>query len=157
MTYVQCQCHTTLHNHDRNLGPPTHSSVPEVSGGKIPVTYDESHFKARYLDEHTGEMLAHHLIRPAIEDELNYFNSKVWQLLTVEKMEKVPGYILVTSRWALCNKGDSTDPDVRARLMSCELNKGDRNDAFSTSTPPLEGNAFSSPSMHLNAPGMANL
>ena len=83
-------------------------------------------------------MLAH-LIRPAIEDELNYFNSKVWQLSTVEEMEKVPGYILVRSRWVLCNKGDSEAPDVRARLVSCELNQGDRNDAFSDSTPPLEG------------------
>ena len=70
------------------FGPPTHSSVPEVSGGKVPVTYDESNFKERYLDEYTGEILAPHLIRPAIEDELNYFNSKVWQLSTLEEMEK---------------------------------------------------------------------
>ena len=54
-------------------------------------------------------------------------------------MEKVPGHILVRSRWVLCNKGDAESPDVRARLVSCELNKGDRNDAFSASTPPLEG------------------
>ena len=72
------------------FGPPTHSSVPKVSRGKIPVTYDEPNFKERYLDEYTGEMLAPHLIRPAIEDELNYFNSKVWQLSTVEEMEKFP-------------------------------------------------------------------
>lgn len=88
----------------------------------------------------TGEMLAPHPIRPANKDELNYFHSKVWQVSTVEEMVKVPGYILVRSRWVLCNKSDSVDPDVRARLASCELKKGDRNDAFSGSTPPLEGN-----------------
>ena len=54
-------------------------------------------------------------------------------------MEKIPGYILVRSRWVLCNKGDSLSPDVRARLVACEINKGDKNDvAFTASTPPLE-------------------
>ena len=31
-----------------------------------------------------------------------------------KEMEKVPGYILVQSRWVLCNKGDADSPDVRA-------------------------------------------
>ena len=127
------------HSMKSEFGPPTHSSVSKVSGGKTPITYDESNFKDRYLDEYTGEILAPHLIRPAIEDELDYSNSKVWQLSTIDEMEKIPGYILVRSRWVLCNKGDSASPDVRARLVSCELNKGDKNDAFSASTPPLEG------------------
>ena len=56
----------------------------------------------------------------------------------MEEMQKVPDHILVRSRWVLCNKGDAQSPDVRARLVSCELNKGDRNDMFSASTPPLE-------------------
>ena len=34
--------------------------------------------------------------------------------------------------------GGSESPDVRARLVSCELNQGDRHDALSASTPPLE-------------------
>ena len=121
------------------FGPPTHSSVPKVSGGKTPMTYDESYFKDRYLDEYTGEILASHLIQPPIADELNYLNSKVWQLSTIDEMENVPGYTIVRSRWVLCNKGDSQSPDVCARLVACELNKGDKNDAFSASTPPLEG------------------
>ena len=87
----------------------------------------------------TGESLAPHIIRPAIEDELNYFNSKVWELSTIDEMRKVPDPLCVRSRWVLCNKGDATNPDVRARLVSCELNQGVRNDAFSASTPPLEG------------------
>ena len=121
-----------------SFGPQTHSSIPNVKGGTTPITYDQSNFKDRYLDEYTGELLAPNLIRAAIEEELNYFNSKVWQLSTVSEMEKVPGHILVRSRWVLCNKGDSNSPDVRARLVSCELNKGDKNDAFCASTPPLE-------------------
>ena len=84
-------------------------------------------------------MLPKHLLRAAIEDELNYFNDKVWRLATKEEMQQVPGYILVRSRWVLCNNGDSDTPDVRARLVSCEINKdGQSNAAFAASTPPLE-------------------
>ena len=54
-------------------------------------------------------------------------------------MKQVPDHILVRSRWVLCSKGDADSPDVRARLVSCELNQGDRNDSCSASTPPLEG------------------
>ena len=90
----------------------------------MPVTYDEVNFRARYLDEYTGEVLPPSLIRAAIEDELNYFNSKVWELCTMDQMRKIPDYILIRSRWVLCNKGDANDPDVRARLVSCELNNG---------------------------------
>ena len=40
----------------------------------------------------------------------------------------------------MANKGDSKDPDVRARLVGCEVNKGgEQVDAFDASTPPLEG------------------
>ena len=104
------------------------------------------------MDEYTNEELAPHLIRPAIEDELNYFNSKVWEMSTMEEMQKIPDAILVRSRWVLCNKGDNVDPDVRARLVSCEINNGDRNDLFSASTPPLEGKKSCSPVMSQKVP-----
>ena len=84
----------------------------------MPIVYDESNFKPRYLDEYTGEVLAPHLIRTAIEEELDYFNLKVWQICTMDEMRKIPDYILTRSRWVLCNKGDAQDPDVRARLVS---------------------------------------
>ena len=122
-----------------DFGPPHKSTVPKMNGGKLPVVYEECNFKSRYLDEYTGEILPPPLIRDAIEDELNYFNSKVWEICSMEEMRKVPDYILVRSRWVLCNKGDADNPDVRARLVSCELNNGEKNDFFSASTPPLEG------------------
>ena len=51
---------------------------------------------------------------------------------------KDPDAVLVRSRWVLCNKGDNKNPDMRARLVACEVNKGgDRPDAFYASTPPL--------------------
>ena len=55
------------------------------------------------------------------------------------QMMQIEGHIFVRSRWVLCNKGDYDKPDVRARLVACEVNKGgDRQDAFFASTPPLE-------------------
>ena len=39
----------------------------------------------------------------------------------------------------MTNKGDCKEPDVRARLVGCEVNKGgEKVDAFYASTPPLE-------------------
>ena len=90
------------------------------------------------MDEYTGEMLPKHLIREAIEDELNYLNGKVWKLSTVSEMEKVPDYMLVRCRWVMCNKGGAETPDCRARLVACDLNKNAKVDAWSASTPPRE-------------------
>ena len=50
------------------FGPPHKSSVPKMNGGTMPVVYDEANFRARYLDEYTGEVLGPSLIRAAIED-----------------------------------------------------------------------------------------
>ena len=65
----------------------------------MPIAYERANFKEKYTDKHTGEVLAPHLICLAIGDELNYFNSKVWQLTTIDDMKKIPDYILVRSRW----------------------------------------------------------
>ena len=56
------------------FGPPSYSSVPNLNGGKVSIKYQECNFRDKYLDEYTGEILPKHLLRAAIEDELNYFN-----------------------------------------------------------------------------------
>ena len=96
------------------FGPVHKSSVPKVHGSSMPVAYNEEKIKRQDLDEYTGEILTPHLIRAAIEDELDHFNSKVWQVRTMDEMKAIPDYILVRSRWVLCNKGDAESPDVRA-------------------------------------------
>ena len=115
------------------------SSARLCTGGKIPIAYSSGHFKGQYLDEYTGEVLPEALIRAAIVEELNYFNDRVWELTTKDKMHEYKDFIFVRSRWVNCNKGDSEDPDCRARLVACEVNKtGEKNDLFYASTPPLE-------------------
>ena len=115
------------------------SSIKRSSGGVLPIGYAPEQFRPRYVDEYTGQVLNPELARSAIIEELDYFNSRVWEISTKEEMEAVPGYIYVRSRWVCCNKGDDLMPDVRCRLVACEINKGgDRPDHFFASTPPLE-------------------
>ena len=117
---------------------PKFSSVTKSAGGSLPIRYDPANFKPRYGDEYTGETLPPELIRAAIIEELDYFNDRVWEVSTIDEMKKVPGHIFVRSRWVNCNKGDAASPDVRARLVACEINRGDKQDHFFASTPPLE-------------------
>ena len=114
------------------------SQIPKVAGGNITVVYNPENFRTKYIDEYTGEPLDQSLITEAIIEELNYFNSKVWKLENKADMLKKAEHIFVRSRWVLCNKGDHKQPDMRARLVACEINRGDRHDAFFASTPPLE-------------------
>ena len=117
---------------------PRSSIAKKTNGTRIPVTYNPCNFKTAYNDEYTGEILEPHLIANAIIDELDYFNEHVWMIEDKAKMLGVPDHIFVRSRWVMCNKGDSTDPDMRARLVACEVNREGKNDLFHASTPPLE-------------------
>ena len=106
------------------------SQIRRLTSGVLPISYDN--FKPRYLDECTGEVLPPDLIKSAIDEELNYFNEK-------DNMYKVSHHMFARSRWIMSNKGDAIDPDCRARLVACEVNKtGENNDLFYASTPPLE-------------------
>ena len=44
---------------------------------------------------------------------------------------------VIHTRWVITNKGDTQKPDIRARLVACELNTFKSDDLFSA-TPPLE-------------------
>ena len=87
------------------------------------MSYTSDHFKPKYIDEYTGEILPEALIRSAIVEELNYFNERVWEISTKDAMHACEDHIFVRSRWVMCNKGDATDPDCRARLVACEVKK----------------------------------
>ena len=72
-------------------------------------------------------------------EELNYFNSKqIWMLEDLSKVKAAADAVHVRTRWVLCSKGDSTNPDMRARLVAYEDNKTGKEDAFFASTPPGE-------------------
>ena len=120
---------------------PAEASVPKEiphcfvkrynSGAKVRVDFEDAHFKRQYLDEYTGDILQHDLIKEAIIEEFKYFCEKeVWMLEDISKMKEIAGHIFVRSRWVVSNKGDVDEPDMRARLVACEVNKGQKNFDF---------------------------
>ena len=94
-------------------------------------------FRDQYKDEYTGEVLPQAQVQEAIRDELNYFCDNVWRSCSMGEAMKTPDSKIIPSRWVLCNKGDAEHPDVRARLVGCEINTY-KDDSFYASTPPLE-------------------
>ena len=61
-------------------------------------------------------------MKQAIIEELNYFNDRVWELADAKKVLGDADSKAVRTRWVICNKGDTADPDIRARLVACEVN-----------------------------------
>ena len=60
-------------------------------------------------------------------EELTYFSEKeVWMFEDINKMKEIADHVFVRCRWVLSNKGDAEAPDMRARLISCEVNKGQK-------------------------------
>lgn len=118
------------------------SKIPlKIDASKsLPVKFSMANFKERYLDEYTREELPHHLVREAMIEELTYFNDNVWTASTFPEAKSDPEAKIVRSRWVLANKGDDGAPDVRARLVACEINHGDGDAGgdFYAATPPLE-------------------
>ena len=108
-----------------------------MGGGYLSIKYDT--WKPRCTDKYTGEILRDDLVQAAMIDELDYFNQHVLEIDTLKHMKTAPDYVLVRSRWVMANKADSKEPDVRARLVGCEVNNGGAKvNALYASTPPLE-------------------
>ena len=115
------------------------SALPLAAGGEMQITFDPMNFKQAYFDEYTGEPLPSHLVRTAIAEELAYFNKMVWEGVKTDDVRQTKEFRLIRTRWVICSKGDGAEPDIRARLVACEVNehKGSGNHCFFASTPPL--------------------
>ena len=108
-----------------------------LDGSNIEIHFEDTHFKNEYRDEYTTEVLPRHLVREAMVNELQYFNAKVWKGVHpgAQRSETPP----IRVRWVLCNKGDAARPEIRARLVACEIKTyEDTTGLFYASTPPLE-------------------
>ena len=115
------------------------SKCPKLGHGHVEIMFDPRNFKPIYRDEYTNEVLPEALVRAAICEELAYFNHKVWQITDMTAAQSYKDAKIVRCRWVLANKGDATSPDVRARLVACEVNHGGgKEEDYYASTPPLE-------------------
>ena len=70
-------------------------------------------------------------------EELNEFNERVWEIADGAEVSRAPGYKLGRSRWVICNKGDTSEYDIRAQLVACEINTFKSEEIF-VAPPPLE-------------------
>lgn len=130
------------HNVDREMGDYDNdniqpSTLGTTEGGEFTITYGDKHMNDTYFDTCTSEPLPSKLVKQAIADELSYFNKIVWKATRTEETKKAEDVHLVRTRWVMCNKGDDAAPDIRARLVACEVNNS-RDDSYFASTPPLE-------------------
>ena len=73
-----------------------------------------------------------------MRDELSYFyDNSIWEPETVKQARAEVAAPPIRMRWVVCNKGDLENPDIRARLVACEVNTYNT-DEFYAATPPLE-------------------
>ena len=112
-----------------------HDVFKMQDGSTIPIKWDQ--FKPAYKDEYTSEELPTAGTHSAIMEELNYFNDKVWVGVDIKQAQSDPVGKVISSRWVNCNKGDAANPDIRCRLVACEVNHQD-DVSFYAATPPLE-------------------
>ena len=114
------------------------SEIPLRSGGMHKMQFTIDAFKPVYKDEYTGDELPHKLVRDAMIEELQYFNRIVWEPVPVQDAKAdSEDFRPIRTRWVISNKGDRQNPDIRARLVACEVAHS-RNDSYYASTPPLE-------------------
>ena len=52
----------------------------------MPITDQENNVREQCLNDYTGELLPKHSICAAVEDELNYLNSKVLKLTSIKNI-----------------------------------------------------------------------
>ena len=61
-------------------------------------------------------------MRAAIMEELDYFSEKmVGAAAEYGELKSDSSSAAVRMRWVLCSIGDEASPDVRARLVACDI------------------------------------
>ena len=88
-------------------------------------------------DDVTNAPLNPVLMRKAREVEMEYFERLGVYERVPRSHQVATGGKIIGVRWVDVNKGDSTDPDYRSRLVGREFAIG-RDDALYAATPPLE-------------------
>ena len=84
---------------------PGTSAIPEVGGGEVSIRYNPVNFKAKYVDEYTREPLPLHPVKAAIIKELEYVNSRVWEVAEAKGVMKDKDSKIIRTFWVIVNKG----------------------------------------------------
>jgi len=114
-----------------------------------PDLADFLQYKSEYFDTVTGVQLDRKATIVAMQEEVKYMKEiGVWQERSWEtsreareelKKEGIEVDVEVYSKWVTCNKGDLSSPDIRSRLVACEVKGSSASSLdFFSATPPLE-------------------
>ena len=125
-----------------DLSDPDFALVLDSDDG-IPIsTVSDDSGHTVFYDTVTGVRLDNHLVEEAMQEEIRYMQSlPVWQHCAT-RSDLPEGCKIVGHRWVIVNKGDASNPKIRARLVATEV-KHDRGVAghdpnLFSATPPLE-------------------
>ena len=90
------------------------------------------------VDDVSGQQLDPKLMMAARRDEIAYFRSMgVYEKVDMAECWKETGKAPIAVRWVDINKGDSSNPNYRSRLVAKEFNTGVCPELYAA-TPPSE-------------------
>ena len=90
------------------------------------------------FDDLTGNVLKPSLMKLARKDEIKYFKDMgAYEKVSIDEAFRITGKAPIAVRWVDVNKGDSTNPRYRSRLVAKEFNTGVSQDLYAA-TPPVE-------------------
>ena len=92
---------------------------------------------AEFIDDVSNKGLKKDLAIKARLLEMRFFR----EMKVYTKVKREPGMKVITTKWLDVNKGDTTEPNYRSRLVGRELNLSKQDDLFA-GTPPLESLRF---------------
>ena len=105
---------------------------------KDPAELNRETAQFNYHDENTGEVLDPSLVEAGERDELARFQKMgVYDYVDRDTARSDPEGKFVKVKWVRVNKGSSTSPKIRCRLVAQELAYGERLDELFAGTPPL--------------------
>ena len=104
----------------------------------IASTQPEAEVWKQYWDDISGQELDSKLTSEARAEEVAEIHRMgVYEKVTIEECLRETGKLPVGTRWIDTNKGDSTNPKIRSRLVAQELNLSKQPELFAA-TPPIE-------------------
>lgn len=113
---------------------PSRTTIFNHADGTALKIHLSQNFKTQYRDEYTEELIPTSRVEATMQEEIDYFNDRVWVGVPLEQALADTGSKIINTRWVLCNKGDSNDPDVRARLVAQEISTHEDH-SFYAATP----------------------
>lgn len=122
---------------DARLGQEGAMSMAEVTSPALRAIMEMSEEEKMkpVFDEYTGEELPPILVAAGKREELRFLATKnVWSVVPRPRLEAAK---VIGTRWVCCNKGDSTNPEIRCRLVCQEVKKFGTDEYFAA-TPPIE-------------------